>query len=224
MCEHYKWTSWYKKNTTSASCRVSRPPWALVGAGCSNQLQVAQGQGPVRDCALVQAAIGCWTLLLLVPKMVLTLCNLHWCCFSCHQWAQRPHLHLYTINIQHLIRDTKHSGLKIRSAAIPIIRSHSTSVQIVDALSLHAVYDQPPLNDPNSFRPPPLPHGAVIKQVQWSSGKVGWHITTHLSYSVMYTEKGWRERYIKHTWTECWKADFDYLSVHMKLAPRHHWM
>ena len=46
-------------NTTSASCRGSRPSWALVGAGSSNQMQVAQGQGPVRDGALVQAAIGC---------------------------------------------------------------------------------------------------------------------------------------------------------------------
>ena len=30
-------------NTTSTSCRGSRPSWALVGAGCSNQMQVAQG-------------------------------------------------------------------------------------------------------------------------------------------------------------------------------------
>ena len=51
-------------------------------AGCSNQMQVAQGQGLVRVSALVQAAIGCCILLLLVPKMVLTLCNLHWWCFS----------------------------------------------------------------------------------------------------------------------------------------------
>ena len=79
---------------TSTSCRGSRPSCAVVGAGCSNQLQVAQGQGLVRDCALVQAAIGCCILLLLVPKMVLTLCNLRWWCFSCHQLAQRPHLHL----------------------------------------------------------------------------------------------------------------------------------
>ena len=59
--------------TISASCQASRPHWALVaiGAGCSNQLPVAQGQEPVRDCALVQAAIGYCILLLLVPKMVL---------------------------------------------------------------------------------------------------------------------------------------------------------
>ena len=56
---------------------------------------VAQGQGLVRDSALVQAAIGCCILLLLVPKMVLTLSNLHWWRrLSCHQLAQRPHLHL----------------------------------------------------------------------------------------------------------------------------------
>ena len=36
-------------NTISASCGGSRPSWALVGAGCSNQMQVAQGQGQVRD-------------------------------------------------------------------------------------------------------------------------------------------------------------------------------
>ena len=61
-----------RKNSISASCRVSRPSWALVGAGCSNQMQVAQGQGSVRVCAFVQAAIGCCILLLLVPKRVLT--------------------------------------------------------------------------------------------------------------------------------------------------------
>ena len=58
----------YKKNTTCASRRGSRPFWALVGAGCSNQLQVAQGQGIVREWALVQAAIPCCILLLLAPK------------------------------------------------------------------------------------------------------------------------------------------------------------
>ena len=47
-----------RKNTTSASCRGSRSSWSLVGAGCSNQMQVAQGQGMVRDCTLVQASIG----------------------------------------------------------------------------------------------------------------------------------------------------------------------
>ena len=49
-----------------------------ISAACCNQLQVAQGHVLVRDCALVQAAIGCCILLLLVPKMVLTLCNLCW--------------------------------------------------------------------------------------------------------------------------------------------------
>ena len=39
---------------------VVGPSWALVGAGCSNQIQVAQGQGLFMNfCALVQAAIGC---------------------------------------------------------------------------------------------------------------------------------------------------------------------
>ena len=27
--------------------------WALVGAGCNDQMQIAQGQGLVRGCALV---------------------------------------------------------------------------------------------------------------------------------------------------------------------------
>ena len=51
---------WLRKSITRASCRESRPSWTLVGAGCSNQMQVAQGkQGLIRDCAHVQAAIGC---------------------------------------------------------------------------------------------------------------------------------------------------------------------
>ena len=75
-------------NTTSASCRGSRPSWALVGAGCSNQMQVAQGQGLVRDCALVQAAIGCSILLLLVSNKVLTFSNLRWWCPEVHNWAR----------------------------------------------------------------------------------------------------------------------------------------
>ena len=64
-------------------------------AGCSNQLQVAQGQVLVKNCSLVQAAVGCFILLLLVTKMVLTLCNLCWSVvFFCHQLAQRPHMHM----------------------------------------------------------------------------------------------------------------------------------
>ena len=78
-----------RKNITSPSCRGSRPSWELLGVGSSNQLQVAQGQGLVRDCALMQAAIGCCILLLLVPKMVLTLCNLRWWCFSCTNYSTR---------------------------------------------------------------------------------------------------------------------------------------
>ena len=38
------------KNSPSTTCRGSRPSWALVGARCSNRLQVAQGQDLVRDC------------------------------------------------------------------------------------------------------------------------------------------------------------------------------
>ena len=81
--------------TTSASCSGR---WQH---GCQSCVHISKcaswhrtGQGPVRDCALVQAAIGCCILLLLVHKMVLTLSNLHWWCLSCHQLVQRPHLHL----------------------------------------------------------------------------------------------------------------------------------
>ena len=58
-----------RKNTTSASCRGSRLSWALAGAGYSNQLQLAQVQGPVRDCALVQAAMDETTLQVQVESM-----------------------------------------------------------------------------------------------------------------------------------------------------------
>ena len=50
----------------------------IVQAGCSNKLQVAQKHVLVRVCALVQAAIGCCNLLVLMAKMVLTLGNLRW--------------------------------------------------------------------------------------------------------------------------------------------------
>ena len=42
-------------------CKLQRVKTILVtmvGAGCSNQLHVAQGQGLVRECALVQAIIA----------------------------------------------------------------------------------------------------------------------------------------------------------------------
>ena len=50
---------------------------------------------PQPNLVLVQAAIGCCILLLLVLKMVLPLCNLcWWWCLFCHQLAQRSHLQL----------------------------------------------------------------------------------------------------------------------------------
>ena len=55
---------------------------------------IAQGHNPQPSLALVLPALGCCILLLLVPKMVSTLCNLHQWCFSWHQLVQRPHLHL----------------------------------------------------------------------------------------------------------------------------------
>ena len=48
-----------RKNTTSANCRGTRPSWALVGAGCSNKLQVAQGHILQQALALVLPAFGC---------------------------------------------------------------------------------------------------------------------------------------------------------------------
>ena len=65
-----------------------------TSAKSSNQVQVTQGQGLVRDCALVQGAIGYCILLLLVPKMSLTLSNLRWWCFPWHQLVQIKTLHL----------------------------------------------------------------------------------------------------------------------------------
>ena len=65
-------------------CLVGRGKHHHAGAGCTNQMQVAKGRVLVNDSALVQDSIGCCILLLLVPKMVsLTLCYLHWWCFSC---------------------------------------------------------------------------------------------------------------------------------------------
>ena len=89
-----------RKKSTSASCCRSRPSSALLGAGCSNQLQLAQWQGLVRDCALVLPAIVCCILLLLVYKIFLTLCILHvLVVFFCHQIAQKPH---FTCSGHHL--------------------------------------------------------------------------------------------------------------------------
>ena len=96
--QHQCKSEWDAATTCNSNHHHHRPAqdWhrRWWSAQCSNQLQVAQGQSLVRDYALVQAALGCCILLLLVPKMVLTLCNLRWWCFSCHQLAQRPHLHL----------------------------------------------------------------------------------------------------------------------------------
>ena len=67
------------------SCRGSRPSSALVGAGCRNQLQVAQEQGLVRDCALVQAAIDVFPL---PARHLHTNVHTHkWACFAtCTVW------------------------------------------------------------------------------------------------------------------------------------------
>ena len=62
----------YRKNTTSASCRGSRPSWAEVGGGCNNQTQVTQVHALVRGCALVLPTFGCYNLPLVLSKMVLT--------------------------------------------------------------------------------------------------------------------------------------------------------
>ena len=85
-------TTTHKLVCTTEPCRGSRPSWAQLGAGYSNQMQFAQGRVLVRVCTLVQSAIGYCSLLLPVPKMVLNLCNLNWWCFS-HQLAQIHNLH-----------------------------------------------------------------------------------------------------------------------------------
>ena len=82
-----------RKNTTSASCTVSRPSWAQVyrsgmqqpNAACTRAMQIL----PLCYLHLVAASRS----YRLVPKMVLTLCNLRWWCFSFHQLAQTLHLH-----------------------------------------------------------------------------------------------------------------------------------
>ena len=89
------------RNAEGISSRVRRTPSKELRTvrrmyrtfGIANW--VVQGQGLVRVCALVQAAIGCRILLLLVPKTVLTLCDLHWWfVLSSISLAQISHLHL----------------------------------------------------------------------------------------------------------------------------------
>ena len=63
---HYCWGAVVK--TLSQECRRG------------SAVMVAEGQGLVMNCGLVQAAIGC--------------CILRWWCFSCHQLAQRSHMHV----------------------------------------------------------------------------------------------------------------------------------
>ena len=84
-------------------------------------MQVVQGQVLVRVCALVQAAIGCCILLLLVPTMVLTLCDLRWWCFSSHQLAQIHDLHSWWSSPA--------------TCASPVLSSH----QLLQILHLHSV-------------------------------------------------------------------------------------
>ena len=67
--------SGYRKNTTSTSCRGSRPSWALVGAGCCNQLQFAQGQYPY--LALLLPALGCCILVVVFPLPTRHLLSAH---------------------------------------------------------------------------------------------------------------------------------------------------
>ena len=62
-------------------------------------MQVAQGQILIRVYALVLSTIGWCILLLPVPKMVLTLCNLRWWCFCYHQLAHKHNLHYIVVAI-----------------------------------------------------------------------------------------------------------------------------
>ena len=94
-CVHNsKCASWYKKTqpvqvTGNARCG-SRPSWALVEAGCSNQLQLAQEHNSKPDLALVLTAFGYCILLLytsaqdsLDPLQLMLVV-----CFYCHQIAE----------------------------------------------------------------------------------------------------------------------------------------
>ena len=85
-----------RKNTTSASCTVSRPSWAQVYSSGMQQPNAACTRAPPQ-CRSCPCASCIWLLhpapiARLVPKMVLTLRNLRWC-FSFHQQAQILHLH-----------------------------------------------------------------------------------------------------------------------------------
>ena len=80
------------------SWRFSQTSWNIIislkiihtvtTTSCATRKDVPRrGQSPTCN--------GCCILLLLVFKMILTLCNLRWWwCLSCHELAQRPHLHL----------------------------------------------------------------------------------------------------------------------------------
>ena len=78
------------KNTTYASCTGWRLSWALLGAGCSNQLQLAKAQFLTGPCP---CATGIW-LLHRAPTSAqdgLDPVQLVLAVFSCCQLAQRPH-------------------------------------------------------------------------------------------------------------------------------------
>ena len=79
-----------RKNTTSASCTVSRPSWAQVYRNEMQQPNAACIRAPpqCKYCPCVTCIYAAFCSCRLVPKMVLTLCNLRWWCFSFHQLAQ----------------------------------------------------------------------------------------------------------------------------------------
>ena len=93
-----------RKNTTSASCTVSRPSWAQVYRSRMQQPNAACTRATPQckscPCASYLHLVAASCSYRLVPKMVLTLCNLRWWCFSFHQLAQI--LHLYSWWSSHL--------------------------------------------------------------------------------------------------------------------------
>ena len=78
-------TSWWKGKTPPAQvaqCQdhLGHKP---IGVGCSNQMQVAQGlaRSALRWCPCASCIWLLHPVPILVPKMVLTLCNLRWWCY-----------------------------------------------------------------------------------------------------------------------------------------------
>ena len=120
MCKQSICASEWKKYTNSSRCngqdQHQRKLEQDAATTCNSkhhqqqqpdqdQIQLAQGHHLNADHAFVLPAFGCCILLLyiLMPKMVLTLCDLHWWCFPFHQLVQILYLHP-SIMMSHYVR------------------------------------------------------------------------------------------------------------------------